>query len=194
MKKYFVYIHTNNTNNKKYIGITKQTPERRWKNGYGYRIQKHFYRAIEKYGWDNFSHQVFEVDTESEMYYLEKYLISYYNTTNPILGYNKSKGGEKSCLGVKRSNEFRIKDSITHKGKINSEETRKRISQGLRTSEKRNYLKVKIVQLTLDGVPVKEWNSITDAELYGGFSSGHICQCCKGKRGNHGGYIWKYAS
>ena len=171
------------------------TPERRWrKNGYGYRIQKHFYRAIQKYGWDNFSHQVFEVDTEEEMYYLEKYLISYYRSNNPLYGYNKSTGGDKSCLGVKRSKEFKLKDSIAHKGKKNSEETRKKISMGLRASKERDHLKLKIIQLTLDGIPVRVWNSLTEAEIEGGFSTGHICQCCKGKRNMHKGYKWKYAS
>lgn len=34
-RNYKVYIHTNKLNNKKYIGITKQDPERRWKNGWG---------------------------------------------------------------------------------------------------------------------------------------------------------------
>ena len=30
------------------------------------------------------------------MKYLEKYLIAYYNTTNPLYGYNVSTGGESS--------------------------------------------------------------------------------------------------
>ena len=33
---YSVYYHYNPANDKYYIGITKQEPERRWNNGYGY--------------------------------------------------------------------------------------------------------------------------------------------------------------
>ena len=52
-EEYTVYIHTNKSNNKVYIGITKQTPERRWgKNGINYKSTPYFYSAIKKYGWD----------------------------------------------------------------------------------------------------------------------------------------------
>lgn len=44
--------------NKRYIGITSQKPEIRWANGKGYSYNKHFYRAIQKYGWDNFEHRI----------------------------------------------------------------------------------------------------------------------------------------
>ena len=42
-EEYTVYIHTNKSNNKVYIGITKQTPERRWgKNGVNYKSTPYF--------------------------------------------------------------------------------------------------------------------------------------------------------
>jgi hypothetical protein len=37
VKRYVLYIHTNKQNQKSYIGITGQIPERRWKNGFGYK-------------------------------------------------------------------------------------------------------------------------------------------------------------
>lgn len=56
-KKYFVYKHVNNINNKVYIGITcKSYPELRCGlNGSGYNLQV-FGKAVNKYGWYSFEH------------------------------------------------------------------------------------------------------------------------------------------
>lgn len=85
-----VYIHTT-PDGKKYVGATHQNPIKRFNNGHGYRYQ-FFYQAVLKFGWENISHQLYEVDTEEELKYLERYLISYYDTTNPEKGYNIAKG------------------------------------------------------------------------------------------------------
>lgn len=108
MKKFYVYVHVC-PNGKRYVGCTTQAkPERRWgKNGKGYYQNEHFYRAILKYGWDNITHEVFEVDSKEEMYRKEIELISFYHTNDPRYGYNHSVGGEKSTLGCTRSEEFR---------------------------------------------------------------------------------------
>ena len=55
---YTVYKHTS-PSGKVYIGITKRKPEYRWNKGKGYRKdQLLFYRAIKKYGWGNFTHEI----------------------------------------------------------------------------------------------------------------------------------------
>ena len=49
---YTVYVHIT-PNNKYYVGITKQNVQNRWKNSLGYKSQRLFWRAIQKYGWDS---------------------------------------------------------------------------------------------------------------------------------------------
>lgn len=100
---YSVYVHTNKINGKKYVGVTTGVPEYRWNNGNGYNKQLHFFSSIKKYGWDNFDHIVFEVETKEEMLYLEKYLIGFYNTMDSSRGYNKSRGGESGNNQMKNS-------------------------------------------------------------------------------------------
>jgi hypothetical protein len=88
---YKVYKITNLINDKKYYGITKQNPTKRWANGNGYRYNFHFYNSIKKYGWDNFKKEVIEENlTAIEAKLLESFYIINNNTTDPNFGYNKA--------------------------------------------------------------------------------------------------------
>lgn len=128
MKKFYVYVHVC-PNGKRYVGCTTQKPEYRWgKNGEGYKSQL-FERAILKYGWDNITHEVFEVDSKEEMYRKEVELISFYHSNDPRYGYNCSTGGESGFSGYRHSEEARKKISEATKGKSRSKETRKRMSE-----------------------------------------------------------------
>ena len=89
---YYLYCHTNKINGKKYIGISIQKPSRRWKNGKGYKGCYKFQKAIDKYGWENFEHEIlFDNLTKQEASKLEQEYISKYDTVNN--GYNILKGG-----------------------------------------------------------------------------------------------------
>lgn len=111
MRKFYVYVHTCKANGKRYVGCTtKRKPEYRWVEGRGYRGQP-FEEAIRKHGWDNFEHEVFEVDSKEEMYRKEIELISFYHSNDPRYGYNSSIGGEKGSLGSRHSEESRKKHS-----------------------------------------------------------------------------------
>lgn len=58
-RKFIVYKHTNKFNDKTYIGITCRSAFKRWgKYGQCYKNNSHFYAAIQKYGWDNFEHEI----------------------------------------------------------------------------------------------------------------------------------------
>ena len=49
-----------------------------------------------------------------------------------------------------------------------------------------------VLQFTLDDILIKEFQSTMQVARELGFSCGHICECCKGKRKTAYGYKWKY--
>lgn len=114
MSNYIVYKHTNQINNKIYIGITKygDDPNRRWRNGLGYEYNKKFFADIIKFGWDNFTHEILETGLDEssaaarERYYIEKFN-SVENGYNQVYGNGvlTSEGREvirKALTGLKR--------------------------------------------------------------------------------------------
>lgn len=95
MRKFIVYMHINKINNKKYVGITCQTITKRWGAGEHYQGSPYFYRAIKKYGWDKFDHEIIATDlNEDEAKQLEIRLIKELNLTNSNFGYNLTAGGQ----------------------------------------------------------------------------------------------------
>lgn len=94
---YTVYMHRT-PNNKYYVGITKQTVDNRWKNSLGYQTQTLFWRAIQKYGWDNIEHIIIAENlTHDEACKQEIELIAKYQSNNPKYGYNRTSGGDGTC-------------------------------------------------------------------------------------------------
>jgi group I intron endonuclease len=87
-------------------------------------------RAINKYGKENFIKEILEQNIESKdkLNDREIYWIGIYDSTNPKIGYNLSKGGRGS-LGHKPSLETRQKMSSAAKGRVFSETTRKKLSE-----------------------------------------------------------------
>ena len=91
-----VYVHTNKINGKHYVGMTGRRPERRWgTNGIGYNNKcTHFYSAIQKYGWDNFDHEIIANNlTKEEAINFEKLLIEKLKSNQKEYGYNIASGG-----------------------------------------------------------------------------------------------------
>lgn len=92
-----IYKITNQINGKIYIGQS-QNISQRWKAH-----RKHYqkddypiYRAMRKYGIDNFSFEVIEECSLEELNDKEKYWIKYYDSHNPSNGYNLTDGGNTS--------------------------------------------------------------------------------------------------
>lgn len=98
MNNYCVYCHRNIINNKLYIGISKDVKKRWSNNGKQYKKCVYFYRAIEKYGWDNFEHIIIVDNISKEIACaLEKELIEKYKTQDENFGYNIANGGFGGC-------------------------------------------------------------------------------------------------
>lgn len=127
---YLVYMHIS-PSKKYYIGITSQSFSSRCrKNGSGYATSSYFWRAIQKYGWDNFEHIIIaEGLTQSEACKLEIELINKYKSDDSRYGYNSSPGGSLGNLGHPCSEETKRKISEKNTGRIVSEETREKISK-----------------------------------------------------------------
>lgn len=121
MKKYAVYVHIS-PNNKFYIGKTCNTMNGRWRGGKGYVNSVLFYRAILKYGWNNFQHEIIASNlTAEEASNFEILLIKKLNSNNRNYGYNITSGGEGS-KNRRCSDSTKLKISKGNTGKIRSEE------------------------------------------------------------------------
>ena len=83
-------------------------------------------------------------------------------------------------------------------GLVNNEKTtiewataKENTNYGTRNQRANKAKSKPVLQFTLDGEFVREWESAKEAEK-NGFSQGHICRCCRGQYKKHKGYIWRY--
>ena len=169
-KRWVVYQHKNKTNGKSYIGITCETVQKRWgKNGYRYKekYQPKFYRAIKKYGWDNFEHNILLSDlTYEEAIQKEKELIEFYDSYNN--GYNNTKGGEGFLPGED--------NPMWGKHPIFSEEHKNKIKK----TQIKNMKKVILYNIDTQEI-IQEFESIKDAAKKMGTHKSNIQEQCKTK-------------
>jgi group I intron endonuclease len=128
---YCIYKHTS-PNGKAYIGQTCNYKARCQnhisvsRNPYS-RKYFYFHKAIAKYGWDNFNHEILLSNlTLDQANRFEEFYISEHGTLSPN-GYNLRLGGLNSSM----VEETRAKISKTLTGKIVSEEHRKNLSLAL---------------------------------------------------------------
>lgn len=207
--KYCVYKHTS-PSGKVYIGITRQNPLKRWCNGNGYSNNPHFYRAIQKYGWDNIKHEIlFDNLSKHDACKIEISLIKKHKSNNPAFGYNHSTGGENAGEGVEKSEETRRKISnallgrkltpehieksaIAHTGLKRNEETRRKMSESAKirgVSEKtREKTRAQVICVQTGMI----FPSINDASRKTGIIRTAISNCCCGRAKTAGGYVWRY--
>ena len=102
MNNHIIYCH--NIEGLYYIGQTYGNNEsewdRRFQNGNGYKSNKRMYEVIQRVGWKNVVTTIlFDHLSQEEANHLEVLMIGLYDTTDPSIGYNRSKGGTSNYQG-----------------------------------------------------------------------------------------------
>ena len=187
-------MHINKINDKKYIGITKDSIEHRsGKNGTNYEKCPYFWKAIQKYGWDNFEHIIlFENLTKEEACEKEIALIREYDLCNHELGYNLSKGGDMKngennpFFGHTHTEETKNKVRESNKQRIWTEESKQKIRDKL--SGSKNKLSKTILCVETN----ETFGSLKEAATAKRIHYSKISEAANGKRKTAGGYHWKY--
>lgn len=218
---YTVYRHTNRLNKKVYIGITSQEPESRWgRGGNNYKSSPYFYSAIQKYGWDNFDHDILFTNlTREEACLKEQELIQEFNSMNRMYGYNATSGGDifimneetkqkiskslrgnKNGLGHPCSKEKKKKISDAQKGRKFSEEHKNKLSEAAKkrhvpcSDEKRRKLSASYPRKKR--VYCEElrqvFESVQECGRQLNVPATCISKICKGKGKTAKGYHFKY--
>lgn len=126
INNFCVYKHVF-PNGKVYIGMTGVSPQKRWRNGNGYKSQALVYRAIEKYGWDNIVHEIVSCKLRKEdAEKLEVELIKNHKSTDAKYGYNNAVGGSINSGYKWNSDSGRLRMREVAKSRIISETTREK--------------------------------------------------------------------
>lgn len=116
-------------NKKIYIGqTTNKNVEKYIKNHFSNAIyikdNRYFYNAIRKYGKNIFKWEILgSCNSKEELDEAEIACIEFFQSSNPIYGYNMTKGGG-GVLGFKHTKESNQKNSKSHLGRKDSDETR----------------------------------------------------------------------
>ena len=201
----YIYKFENKINRKIYIGKTKNIKERIYQHSHVTKNKNtKFGNALRKYGINMFDFNILvTIHSKSSdnldiiLNCLEKYFIKKYNSFNN--GYNCTLGGD-GTINFKHSEETKNK----LRGRIVSEETRKKIRHALKgkpchrrlTDKWRSSVieakSIPIKQFSKDGIFIKQWSSITKAARFYNLPISCISRVCKNERKSCGGFIWKY--
>lgn len=163
-----------------YIGVTQKPLSQRFDGGKGYVKCSRFYDDILKYGFDNFEHIVIQSGmNRDDAMRLEEVLIDAFDAMNPERGYNMRRGGYHNvpCAEVGR------KISEAKMGHEVTEETRAKL---------REYGKRPVLQMSIDGIPLRIYPSLTDAADAVNAKKSNIYAVCTGKKPTCRNYKWSY--
>lgn len=219
--QFYVYKHINKINGKQYIGITSRLPEERWGiQGANYRTSPYFWSAIQKYGWENFDHEIlFSNLTHDEACKKEKELIAEYKTQDKTYGYNIMEGGiasilpqevrekishalmgNKNGLGHPCSEEKKRKISEAQKGRKLTAEHKAKLSMA-KKGKKHGRPSEETIKKISDAHKKKPvvcqetgiiYPSIQNCAKTLGIDATYVCACCKGRVKSIKGFHFHY--
>lgn len=218
-----IYKFENLINHKIYIGQSTQLEERyKQHKSKSNTVDKRFYDAVRKYGWDNFSYEILEYCQPEELNDREVYYVSYYDSYNN--GYNATPGGDNigkhasisvqqySLSGkfIKEYNSMKEASKATGvsvnmltrccKGRTNHAG----LYQWKYTNDKEKEIKYikqenvclrnrKILQYNLNGELIRIYDTLEEASKLTNTSKSLITNNCKRKHSNTAnGYVWRY--
>lgn len=211
-----IYSITNKINGKRYIGqsinINRRFIEHK-NDPFNINCKDYdmaIYRAIRKYGLDNFNFEILEQCDKSELNDKEIYWIDYYNSYNN--GYNCTRGGNSDHTHLGKKVEVYSLDGEYIRSYCNVTEAAKdigvsritiyQILYGHRLSTKGYQFKyansdvtiveynsrqggsIPIVQLNDRGDFIAEYKSTYDAHRKTGFDTSSLTKCCKKHHGD----------
>lgn len=195
--KGIIYKHTNQVNNKVYIGQTINEYKRKYAHKHTLNSwRSYFHNAIKKYGYDKFVYEILEeiddIDVKElkiKLDTLEQKYISVYKSNDPNFGYNLTLGGG-GTLGLKQSKESNLKRSKTHKAKCKT--LTKEQVVFLQSCNKHDYLAhhICVSKFTRDGKFLERFETLKDAakSVNGNYNS--LSKAIK-RDSVFKGYIWK---
>lgn len=185
-----IYKHTLKETGQVYIGQTNNI-KNRWKPS-AYKNCIKFYNAIQKYGWDNFEHEIL-VDklTLEEANELEtKFIIEYDSINN---GFNLNTGGDNKLA----SQETKEKMSKVRKGVPKSEQHKQAISKALtgykQTEEHKKHNRKAQHRKSVECIETGEkYDSLAEAERQTGILGETISRQIRGIQKTTQGLHWRF--
>lgn len=190
VRSWCIYKHTLIQTGQVYIGQTNNI-KTRWKPS-AYKNCVKFYNAIQKYGWDNFIHEIL-IDnlTLEEANKLETQYILKYDSINK--GFNLNSGGDNKIA----SQETREKMSKTRKGIPKTQKHKQAISNALKgyiqTEEHKFNNKKAQHRKSVECIETgKQYASLAEAERQTGILAETISRQIRGKQNSTQGLHWRF--
>ena len=208
----YIYKITHKESQKSYIGQTVKDLEERWREHMKKTSNcRYLLHALNKYGKDAFEFKLICICFDEDLNRFEIDYMKKYNTISPN-GYNLREGGNSGrqhedtkkkisktlkdkfarleiipnngCLGKPLTTDHKEKISKTLAGVVKSKEMKEKLSESNK--------KYKVLQYTLDGILVNNYDGCVVAASAMSTTKGQISAACRGKVKTYKGFVWKY--